>query len=94
MHAHSYLLAISDCTINDSPAKEMSLPCGVQVNSSHPKIKSMQLWFDLNMVSLYELSKFTSTIISNFRYRVKVHLNEHPPWSDLGVANQSALVEC
>ena len=27
-------------------AKEMTLPCAVQVNGSHPKIKSMQ--FDLN----------------------------------------------
>ena len=33
-------------------------------------------------------------LCSNFQYRVKVYFKECPPWSELCVANQSALVEC
>ena len=31
---------------------------------------------------------------SNFLYKVKVYLNEHPPWRELCATNQSALMEC
>ena len=33
-------------------------------------------------------------LLVQFLYRVKVYLNEHPPWSKLHMANQSALMEC